>query len=348
MADTSNEEIFLPDTVDREEDAMVLVSRTDSGTFLNDNGIESGDYGTLALQNGNTYTYVKNCVDSQGNEYQKLTVVNCDTQEVIVQDYNEEGHKIVTVYTTDPETTGYSVDTTELGMGLKSDGTLADPTLGIGVDLDPSQLRNAYQSGGNYFLEQGDVSSTAGVVDNFGNVTTVSGSFLKYSSDDSIVESQIFNDTFSNYATSAGISYNSEDFKTFTDYYEFEQQYDVYENMTANFNNSITQTFENNDITWGNIDTSFNNIMDLYKDAFYVGNLNISNVAEPIKDALKEAKTKIDTYLEEVSTEYARIAGEKEKILAELAALEAQSSGGGSGDTGSGAPGVDNEYHTLN
>lgn len=354
MADTSDNEVLTPGVVGKDDSGLILTKAEGEEGFLLANGLPTGfledpEYGKMCDAKDGVYTYLKETVDSSGNKIQAITVVDCNKQQMIRGQFNQEGNYIVTVYTTDEATNGYTVNASSLGMGLSIDGTLQDPTLGVGVNLDPQELAAVYGSGNTDSFERDNVLSTANYVDNLGDVELVSGSFNKITSDGVVEEVSLFKDTFDNYVGSVGVSYNGNEPQTFTELYEFEQQYDIYETLTANFTDSITQTFENNDITWGNIDATFNNIMDLYKDAFYVGNLNISTVAEPIKDALKEAKAKIDTYLEEVSAEYSRIAAKKEEILAELAALETESTGGGTGsNTSVGSSGVNNVYHTVN
>lgn len=342
MDNTSSEDIFVSDVVGKEVDAKTLVSGDSEGEFLLENGFdtaagEDDDYGSFFGSKDGVYSFVKG--DSSSEEGQVFTVVDCNKQEIIRWAKNEDGEYVATVYTTDPETTGYSVNTTSLGMGFSLDGTLEDPTAGVGVNLDPLELKKAYSGNSSDTFEKDDVSSTAQFVDNFGDTVLVSESFLKYDSNGNVVEVQIFKDTFKNYIAATGISYNIDSLQTFTDFYAFDQQYDVFGNLSTDFSNSIVQAHESNDIAWGNIDTCLNSILETYKDAFQVGNLNISVVAETIKESLKDAKTKVETYLDEVSAEYSRVARVKKNMLAELAEVESSNNSGGASARPSGKPG---------
>ncbi|MDD5887885.1 MAG: hypothetical protein PUC82_00090 [bacterium] len=303
-----------------------------SESFLTENGISTGlhdeNLGDLFQSNQTpegTYFF-------HNSETNVTTYIDATKEEITVVSPSETGEMLATVYTTDPKTSGYYVNASDLKMALSFDGQLENPATGIGVKLSPETLSETYKNQQantpQAILPLTSEESTLPPVESLsgiGTPLTLTGSFYaRQSADAPIEEVSLFKDSFERYLKNTNLYYHylGSSLKTYTELYNFNEQYGVFDGICASYNTSINLTKNRTAASWQNISTSLDNISEQYKDAFKVGNLDVSTVIEPIKESLVLANRLVEDYLDEISAEYSRIAKEKERILEELKNME--------------------------
>ena len=287
--------------------------------YLQMNAIRSGneslaEYGDLddLYPETNTYHYVN-------SETGKQTFVNLDNNEIMIAE-EVDGQTIVTIYTADEETSGFSINATSLGLKVNPDGTLS----GTGenddftLTLSPDEIRDLYNetkssdySGDTFY------SGSVGVED--------IGAFDYTGSSKNDVETHP--DAYRNSFNDLLIRNGAQGLASVDSYDDYLEHIEVFEDESIRFDNTIKTMIDNNDGEWAAIDTALNGVLDQYKDLFNVGGKNISSLVGHVKEALSSAQSQITSYLEAISTEYSNVSSRKEIELQRLAELARKQTG---------------------
>ena len=314
--------LLAEDVITRTSNPYTLVNSTDpdSANYLQINAIRSGDdalyeYGFMENYSveTNTYHYVN-------SETGRQTFVNLENNEIMVAE-EVNGQTIVTIYTTDEETSGYSINATSLGLKVNPDGTLSDENGDFTVSLSAGEIRDLYNETTSPSYNGGTFYSGAYGLDDIGtfDYTGSSENNVEYHPD---FYRSPFNALLIRNGYQSLITVDS-----YTDYLEVAEKYDIFETESVRFDNTINTMIDNNDGEWKAIDTALNGVLDQYKDLFNVGGKNISDLVGPVKEALSSAQSQITSYLEEISKEYSAVSSRKEAELRRLAELARKQTG---------------------
>lgn len=314
--------LLAEDVITRTSNPYTLVNSTDpdSANYLQINAIRSGDdalyeYGFMENYSveTNTYHYVN-------SETGRQTFVNLENNEIMVAE-EVNGQTIVTIYTTDEETSGYSINATSLGLKVNPDGTLSDENGDFTVSLSAGEIRDLYNETTSPSYNGGTFYSGAYGLDDIGtfDYTGSSENNVEYHPD---FYRSPFNALLIRNGYQSLITVDS-----YTDYLEVAEKYDIFETESVRFDNTINTMIDNNDGEWKAIDTALNGVLDQYKDLFNVGGKNISDLVGPVKEALSSAQSQITSYLEAISTEYSAVSSRKEAELRRLAELARKQTG---------------------
>lgn len=303
---------------------------TAENNFISDNyanGIlsENSEYQTTNSSGGLVF------VDSVANT---TTILNPDTAEISVYNNNTE---MLTVYTTDPKTSGYSlhIDNSD-GVAYSQEGTIYNDS-GASFPVSSGTLQQFYGVNGvnrralmDDYRNSSYTSVPSMTLPSLGNsLSNVSDArpVVQVNSNSEIVNGESPSD-FKYYFDQVGYigPYDIDNYDTYEEFYELDKKYDVFGTISDNFDKSIEQLLDvNGEIgsAWADIDTDYKKILSEFDDLFNVGGLDISAALSPLKECYSSAKGDIDAFLSEVSAEYSSVSAKKRAILAARAAAAA-------------------------
>lgn len=294
--------------------------------FLGANGITNksflglkndyGSYGTMVSSDPSTGMY-----SFSNEETHQRTFVDCNTQQIIVCKPDEDGNTILTIYTTDSETTGYSVNATALGLTVNERGELVDENGQYIVTLSPNEIRDLYNETTSPSYNGGSFYSGSYGLDDIGTFD-----YTGSSKNDVETHPDAYRNSFNDLLIRNGAQ-GLAGVDSYEDYLDAAEKYDIFETESVRFDNTINTMIDNNDGEWKAIDTALNGVLDQYKDLFNVGGKNISDLVGPVKEALSSAQSQITSYLEAISTEYSAVSSRKEAELRRLAELARKQTG---------------------
>lgn len=263
------------------------------------------------------------------------TILNPGTGEISVYDADTQ---MVTVYTDDENTTGYSMHVNssfDSGVGFSTEGTISNGK-GSSFPVNSGTLQNFYTTNGvdldaitedysNSFTMMNPTTSLRGPGDTFATAASALP-VHEINSSGEIVGGDSPSD-FKQYFDMCGYvgPYDIDNYDTYTQFYEADQKLDIFGTLSDNFSDEIDALIsETGEIgtAWGDLNTDFNNILSEFDDLFSVGGLDVSVGLAPLKESYATAKEAVDSFLEAVATEYSRVSDEKKRILEERAALE--------------------------
>ncbi len=298
-----------------------------------ENGIlsENSEYYTTNSSGGLVY------VDKSANT---TTILNPKTGEASVYNADTE---MVTVYTDDPSTSGYSlhVDST-YGVNFTPEGKIVNGN-GEGFEVNSGTMQNFYSTNG---LDLDAVSESYSNSNPYSNVdpssllrgpnaSATAGTSVYVINSDGVITDEVGESPsdFAKYFEMAdvfGASYVLDNCSTYAEFYDAVENYDVFGILDDRFSSSIdAMTSETGTIgtAWADFEQDFDTILNEFDDLFSVGGLNISAALSPLKESYSAAKTEVDAFLTSVAEEYSSVSARKAEILRQRALQEAAENG---------------------